>query len=553
MAKGRRTPKEVACRDATCPVLSGNRASGAPPGCECGRNAELEAVLFSTLDPVVTIDSFGTIRSASKSVERVFGWTPAELVGRNVHVLMPEPHRSGHDQYLANYRKTLKTNILGRTREFDAVRKDGTRFPVELSVSRADVPGQSLPVFVGIIKDVSARKAAERELRRHRRQLDAMVRERTRALEQSHEQLRMAERLTAIGTLAAGLGHDMNNVLLPMRTRMNALDAMALPKAAAEHLFQMRKSCVYLQQLTDGLHMLALSPDEDDATDAATDLHEWWCTVGPLLTKAVPKGVRFESTVARGLPRVPVAPHKLTQAVLNLIVNAGEAIQSMRKRPRRAVVRLWAHAPGGEAAGAREVHLGIADNGPGMTPEVRAHAFDAFYTTKKRGLGTGLGLSLVRSVVVNAGGEIDVETSPGKGGKGGTEIVLTFPIAHEREDGNFARAATVHLLDRRAASMAAHILESAGWHVTRAVDPTPPLAPAPGGSTLWVTEPSERALKAAKKYAKGTCCTIVLVGKPRPLTPWAMLGAHVVEIPRDFDALRDTIGRAIASVTGARR
>jgi len=548
-------------------VLSGTGSGGPPSGCECGRNAELEAVLASTLDPVVTIDSFGKIRTASNSIERVFGWKPAELVGRNVHVLMPEPHHSGHDQYLANYRKTLKTKILGRTREFEAVRRDGTRFPIELSVSRADVPGQALPVFVGIIKDVSERKAAERELEHHRRQLDAMVRERTRALERSHEQLRMAERLAAIGTLAAGLGHDMNTVLLPMRTRMNALDAMALPKAAAEHLVQMRKSCAYLQQLTDGLHMLALSPDEDDATDAATDLHEWWSTVGPLLTKAVPKGVRFESTVARGLPRVPVAPHKLTQAVLNLIVNAGEAFQSMRTRPRRALVRLWAHSPGGEAGrktaavAAREVHLGVADNGPGMTPEVRAHAFDAFYTTKKRGLGTGLGLSLVRSVVVNAGGEIDIETSPGKGGKGrgggdgggGTEIVLTFPIAQEREGSDSARSATVHLGDRRAASMTAHILEAAGWHVTRTDDPIPPLLAAPGGSTIWVTESNERALKAAKEYAKGARSVIVAVGKPSPLAPWERLGAIVVETPRDFDALRDAIGRAIAAVTGARR
>ncbi|MDI1290712.1 MAG: PAS domain S-box protein, partial [bacterium] len=186
MAKRKRSLKEGICRETRRPVLSGTGPAGAPSHCECGRNAELEAVLASTLDPVVTIDSFGTIRSASNSVERVFGWKPRELVGRDVSVLMPEPHRSGHGRYLANYRKTLKTKILGRTREFDGVRKDGTRFPIELSVSRADVPGQSLPVFVGIIKDVSERRAAELELRRHRRQLDAMVRERTRALEQSH-------------------------------------------------------------------------------------------------------------------------------------------------------------------------------------------------------------------------------------------------------------------------------------------------------------------------------------------------------------------------------
>lgn len=111
----------------------------------------------------------------------------------------------------------------------------------------------------------------------------------------------------------------------------------------------------------------------------------------------------------------------------------------------------------------------------------------------------------------------------------------------------------MHLIDRRAASMATHILEAAGWHVTRTGDATPPLPPAPGGSSIWVTETGERAFKAAKEYAKGNRCAIVAVGQPRPLAPWAKLGAIVVETPRDFDTLRDAIGRAIAAVTGARR
>lgn len=528
-------------------MVSGTGAVGAPPGCECGRNAELEAVLASTLDPVVTIDSFGTIRSVSNSIEKVFGWKPGELVGRNVHVLMPEPHRSGHDQYLANYRRTLKTNILGRTREFEAVRKDGTRFPIELSVSRADVPGQALPVFVGIIKDVSERRAVERELEQHRQHLDAMVRERTRELEASHEQLRMADRLAAIGTLAAGLGHDMNNVLLPVRARLSALDTMDLPTRACTQLAQVWKSCAYLQQLSDGLHMLALSPDEEGGggtADAATDLREWWITVGPLLSRAVPKGVRFDASVGAGLPRVSVAGHKLTQAVLNLVVNAGEAIQSMPKRPRHAVVRLWAHG----AAGGREVHLGVADNGPGMSPEVRARAFDAFFTTKSRGLGTGLGLSLVRSVTTAAGGEIDIATTPAKG----TEIVLTFPALHDgdHENGGAGRVAGVYLLDRRVASMATHILEAAGWRVSRTDEPAPPTG---DDSAIWITEPDERALKAAKLYGKKRGHAIVAVGQPHSSASWAKLGAIFVTNPHKFDALRDAIGRAIAAATGARR
>src|SRR5690606_20753278 len=114
---------------------------------------------------IITIDAYGIIQSASDSVQRVFGWAPQELLGRNVTVLMPEPHRSAHDGYLANYRRTGQTNILGRTRELEAVRKNGERFPIELSVSRVDPPDGGLPLFIGIIRDTSERKRIERELR----------------------------------------------------------------------------------------------------------------------------------------------------------------------------------------------------------------------------------------------------------------------------------------------------------------------------------------------------------------------------------------------------
>jgi len=187
-----------------------------------------------------------------------------------------------------------------------------------------------------------------------------------------------------------------------------------------------------------------------------------------------------------------------------------------------------------------------------MTPEIRARAFDAFFTTKTRGLGTGLGLSLVRNVVVSTGGQIDVETAPGKG----TEIVLTFPAVmnhdHNSGGGGSEPQATVYLLDRRAASMAAHILESDGWHVTRTEEPTPPASAHPY-QAIWVTEPCQRALKPAKAFAKNKGHAIVAVGQPSPRAPWTKLGAIFVENPRDFDALRDAIGRAIANVTGARR
>ena len=126
--------------------------------------ARYEALVAGMLDPVVTIDAFGVIEDANHSCADVFGYGPDELVGNNIKLLLPEPFRSEHDAYLARYRETGRTNILGRTREFPIQRKDGARIECELSVSRIDVPGREQPLFCGSFRDVTARRAAERAL-----------------------------------------------------------------------------------------------------------------------------------------------------------------------------------------------------------------------------------------------------------------------------------------------------------------------------------------------------------------------------------------------------
>ena len=138
------------------------------------REAMHEAVLSSVLDPTITMDDHGQILEASDSVERVFGWRPDDLVGQNIKVLLPEPYRSEHDDYLTRYRDTGKTHILGLTREFPVVHKDGHTVDCELSVSRADIPGRTSPVFTGSFRDITERKRIERELISSERQLKAI-------------------------------------------------------------------------------------------------------------------------------------------------------------------------------------------------------------------------------------------------------------------------------------------------------------------------------------------------------------------------------------------
>ena len=258
---------------------------------------------------------------------------------------------------------------------------------------------------------------------------DALAKE-TSALHTAHLQLRMADRMASIGTLAAGLGHDMNNVLLPVRARLNALKAAGesgkLPPAELKHVDEIRRSIAYLQQLADGLHYLALDPDDSRLShgEHSTDLRRWWSQAGPLLAKAVPVQARVSCLIPEGLPRVALAAHALTQAVLNLVVNAGEAIARSPSRPRRqGHVRVWAERCRDDAGWLR---LGVTDNGPGMTEEAKRRAFEMFFTTKPRGLGTGLGLPLVRKVIERAGGTVNIVSEAGKG----TTVVALVPAFH---------------------------------------------------------------------------------------------------------------------------
>ena len=502
------------------------------------------AVIAAALDPILTIDAFGIIKSASDSVFRVFGWTPAELFGQNVSLLMPEPHRSAHDCYLANYRRTGRSTILGKPREFHCVHKNGVRFPVELSISRVDppLPGNGgLPLFVGIVRDVSERKRSEERLEDYRRSLEEKVRERSHALQDSQDKLRMADRLASIGTLAAGLGHDMNNVLLPIRAHLNALKAAgaksALPATGQKHVEAIAKSVAYLQQLADGLHFLAMDPESDgdqNGAKATTDVRRWWSQTGVLIAKAVPKHVRVTASIRSRIPEVVVASHRLTQAMLNLVVNAGEAIPPPAERRQPAGhIRIWAEDDPAHG----EVRLGVTDNGRGMPREVERRAFEMFFTTKTRGLGTGLGLALVSKVAEGAGGRVELQTAVGKG----TTVVLVLKTASARGSARASRpAARVSVRDSRASTVIQQILGAGGAEI---------VGDAEQNSDVWVTEPGRDELRSAQAWrAAHPAGRLVLFGAPdRSLRrAWDALGPIHVDEKNDFDDLRRALGLALA-------
>jgi hypothetical protein len=326
----------------------------------------------------------------------------------------------------------------------------------------------------------------------------------------------------------------MNNVLLPIRCRLDAMDTSELPAEMREQFKAVRKSVAYLQQLSDGLHLLALDPDDLSASSETTDLTLWWNQVGGLLRKAVPRERTFEARIPERLPLVSVAPHRLTQAVLNLVVNAGEATDAGGR------VLVWAEP----SEDRRSVRLGVTDNGRGMTDEVRRHALDPFFTTKKRGLGTGLGLPLVRGVVQSAGGTLSIDSAPGLG----TTVTLVIPASEAADvPAEVDMAADVSISDARVASMVVAYLAAAGFDAKRSREPRG------RGSYIWITESTPGAEAMARRYLRADRARrVVVFGNGGASEEWTKLGALLVEHPEDFGEIRARLGEAISAVMDIR-
>ena len=376
----------------------------------------------------------------------------------------------------------------------------------------------------------AARDAQLREqaLARNRDELERRVDERTAALRATHEQLRLSERLASIGALAAGLGHDMNNILFPTRCRLDTLEAGALPDAAREPLAELRKSVDYLQSLSDGLRLLALDPNNPALSRATTDLRTWWTEAAPLMRSALPRRVGLRAELPEGLPPLAVPAHGLTQAVFNLVGNAGEAIEGA------GAVAIGAElTPDGGF-----VRVRVADDGAGMPPEIRRRALEPFYTTKPRGMSTGLGLALAHGVATSAGGALDIESEPGRG----TTVTLTLPVAAggtDDADKSVEAGAVVTVQDRRLATLVAGVLRSVGATVRR--------LPQPGDARLWVTEAGPGRFELARGWQQADARrAVVLLGAAPP--EWDALRARRVALPVEIECLRTAV---LASLNGA--
>ena len=259
------------------------------------------------------------------------------------------------------------------------------------------------------IPDFFARKRLEEELRRHRDELEIRVEERTRQLEEVSERLRRTQKFEALGRLAGGIAHDFSNLLTAM-TGFAGLARLELPEdhAAHEALDHLEATALRAGELTRQL--LAFSRRQV-LQPVILDLNDLLRAMAPLLKPLLGERIQLQLALAPGALKVKADPSQMEQVVLNLAVNARDAM------PEGGGLTIGTALEGGE------VLLEVADTGTGIAPEAMAHLFEPFFTTKDRGKGTGLGLSTVYGIVDQSGGRIAIDSQPG----GGARVRIHLP------------------------------------------------------------------------------------------------------------------------------
>ena len=385
--------------------------------------------------------------------------------------------------------------------------------------------------WFGTCTDVDAIKRAQQELDRHRDHLEKLVSERTHALKDSHERLRLSERMAALGTLSAGLGHDMANLLLPIQMRLDALERQPLTEQASVDIKAIRECAEYLKRLVVGLRTFALDPMQMSA-GTATDLSEWWTQAGPLLSIVMPRGASLSGEFSPELPRVKVSSAALTQAVFNLVQNATVAVAQVPK----GHILVKASRAGNDAF----VTLEVSDNGAGMSPEVLQHCFEPFFTTKTGQFSTGLGLALVQGIVRHVGGELSVESEVGHGSR----FQIRLPVAARASsdiDGGTPQA-VVSIADHRMKSYVVSLLarNAVKYREQSSVDPND------GEALLWIADQDPQPHANVEAFLNGNARRTMILTVPDGIDHERVLHVNGFS-PK---GLRDAVNAAIARSRG---
>jgi two-component system NtrC family sensor kinase len=355
-------------------------------------------MIAASLDAVITIDESGSTIEFNEAAEAMFGYSREEALGQSIgELIVPDATRGRHEDGFRRYSQTGEPRVLGQRLELQAKRKDKSEFPVELTLRQVDLIGRRL--VTAYIRDLTAQRNAEREIAQQR------------------EVLQRNEKLASMGTLLAGVAHELNNPLTIVVGQSQLLreteqDERVLKRA--EKIANAAERCVKI--VSTFLSMAREQPPKRKLVDINRVIHD---VVDLLDFNLRNQQITLELELAARLPGVKADHNQLHQVISNLVINAQQALQD---QPRK-IIRIVSI----QVENSEQICIKVMDSGSGIAPELRARIFEPFFTTKAVGVGTGLGLSVCNGIIQSHGGSIEYEEVPGMGAC----FTLCLPIANQ--------------------------------------------------------------------------------------------------------------------------
>jgi two-component system sensor kinase FixL len=352
------------------------------------QQAHLTSVLDTVPDATVVIEPDGTMTSFNAAAVRQFGYSPDEVIGRNVRMLMPSPYREQHDGYLQRYLSTGERRIIGTDRVVVGQRKDGTTFPMSLAVGETRTGNRVH--FTGFIRDLTERQEAAARL------------------ESVQGELARLSRLNELGEMASTLAHELNQPLSAIANYVqgSAKIAANIPGDQAKMLTgALQETAKQALRAGDIIRHLREFVTRGDTDRHRHDIKSLIEEAGALaLIGSKERGIKTTFDFAADLDEVMVDRIQVQQVLTNLIRNA---IEAMKDSPRRELTVRTRTADG------RKLVVEVADTGPGISDEVAARLFQPFVTTKANGMG--IGLSISRRIIQSHGGDLNVRPNEAGG------------------------------------------------------------------------------------------------------------------------------------------